>query len=211
MFDFLDVPAEGAFHLVTWLAAATGTVAAIMLFTACVRLLIHPLARLAGRGEKARAALAPQAARIREKHRRNPDKMQQEMLALYQDSGTSLFAGCLPMLLQLPVFMVMYRLFTATTFSGTPNGLLADRMFGAPLGSHFFDFGPNGLVFVALFVALLVVGYFSARAMPPEAPKLMRLLPFGTSLAIGVIPLAAGLYLLTTTTWTVLERAYLRR
>jgi YidC/Oxa1 family membrane protein insertase len=211
MFDFLDVPAEGAFHLVTWMATATGTAAAIVLFTACVRLLLHPLARSAARGEKARAALAPQAAKIREKHQRNPEKMQREMLVLYQDSGTSLFAGCLPMLLQLPFFMVMYHLFTATAISGTPNNLLADVMFGAPLGSHFFDFGTGGPVFAGLFVALLVVGYFSSRAMPPETPKFMRLLPFGTSLAVAVVPLAAGLYLLATTTWTVIERAYLRR
>ncbi|MBP2325244.1 YidC/Oxa1 family membrane protein insertase [Kibdelosporangium banguiense] len=210
MFDFLDVPAEGAFHLVAWLATATGTAAAIVLFTACVRLLLHPLARSAVRGEKARAALAPQAAGIREKHHRNPERMQREMLALYQDSGTSLFAGCLPMLLQLPVFMVMYHLFTAPAINGTANGLLSEVMFGAPLGSRLFGSG-GGLVFAVLFVALLVVGYFSSRALPPETPKFMRLLPFGTSLAVVVVPLAAGLYLLTTTTWTVVERAYLRR
>jgi YidC/Oxa1 family membrane protein insertase len=40
---------------------------------------------------------------------------------------------------------------------------------------------------------------------------LLRLLPFGTVLAAGVLPLAAGLYLVTTTTWTFLERRYLRR
>lgn len=211
MFAFLDVPAEGAYHLVSWIAGATGTAAAIVLFTACVRLLLHPLARSAIRGEKARAALAPQAAKLREKHRNNPDRMQRELLALYQNSGTSLFAGCLPMVLQLPFFMVMYRLFTATTIDGTPNGLLAQTLLGAPLGGHFFDFGPSSVVFVALFAALAVAGFFSTRAMPPESPRLLRLLPFGTTLAAAVLPLAAGLYMLTTTTWTVVERAWLRR
>jgi YidC/Oxa1 family membrane protein insertase len=211
MFAFLDVPAEGAYHLVSWLAGATGTAAAIVLFTACVRLLLHPLARSAIRGEKARAALAPQAAKLREKHRHNPDRMQRELLALYQNSGTSLFAGCLPTLLQLPFFMVMYRLFTATTIDGTPNGLLAQTLLGAPLGGHFFDFGPSSVVYAVLFLALAVAGFFSARAMPPESPRLLRLLPFGTTLAAAVLPLAAGLYMLTTTTWTVVERAWLRR
>jgi YidC/Oxa1 family membrane protein insertase len=41
--------------------------------------------------------------------------------------------------------------------------------------------------------------------------RLIRLLPFGTILTAAVIPLAAGLYLLTTTTWTVVERAILHR
>jgi YidC/Oxa1 family membrane protein insertase len=209
MFAFLDVPAEGAYHLVSWLAGATGVALAIVLFTIGVRLMLHPLARMTVRGEKARAALAPQATKLREKHKRNPDKMQQELLALYQNSGTSMFAGCLPMLVQIPFFMVMYRLFTSDTVNSAPNDLLNTTLFGSPLGGHFFDSG--SLVFIALFAAMAVVGFFSARAMPPESPKLLRLLPFGTSLAAAVLPLAAGIYLFTTTTWTVVERAYLRR
>nr|WP_042196694.1 membrane protein insertase YidC [Kibdelosporangium sp. MJ126-NF4]CEL22378.1 Arginine/ornithine antiporter ArcD [Kibdelosporangium sp. MJ126-NF4]CTQ89233.1 Arginine/ornithine antiporter ArcD [Kibdelosporangium sp. MJ126-NF4] len=211
MFGFLDVPANGAYHLVSLIATATGTAAAIVLFTAAVRLMLHPLARSAVRGEKARAALAPQAAKLRAKHGKNPERMQRELMALYQDNNVSLFAGCLPMLLQVPFFMVLYRLFTAESFDGTSNNLLSDVLFGAPLGSHFLGSGSGAFVFVGLFLALLVVGYFSARAMPVETPRLLRLLPLGTSLAVAVVPLAAGLYLLTTTTWTVVERAVLRR
>jgi YidC/Oxa1 family membrane protein insertase len=209
MFSFLDVPAEGAYHLVSWLAGATGVAAAIVLFTVGIRLMLHPLARAAVRGEKARAALAPQATRIRQKHKRDPERMQRELVTLYQESGTSMFAGCLPMLLQIPFFMVMYRLFSSSAIGGAPNDLLSTTLFGAPLGAHFLSSG--SIVFIVLFVALLVVGYFSSRAMPPESPKLLRLMPFGTSFAVGVLPLAAGIYLFTTTAWTVFERIYLRR
>lgn len=209
MFAFLDVPAEGAYHLVSWIAGTTGVALAIALFTVGVRLMLHPLARMAVRGEKARAALAPQATKLREKYKRHPEKLQKELVTLYQQSGTSMFAGCLPMLLQIPFFMVMYRLFTSSTINSAPNDLLHATLFGSPLGGHFFDTG--SVVFVALFAAMAAVGYFSARAMPPESPRLLRLLPFGTSLAAAVLPLAAGIYLFTTTTWTVVERAYLRR
>jgi YidC/Oxa1 family membrane protein insertase len=211
MFAFLDVPAEGAFHLVSWLAGLTGTAAAIVLFTACVRLLLHPLARSAVRGEKARAAVAPEVKKLQERHRNNPERLQREMLALYQKSGTSMFAGCLPTLLQLPFFMVMYRLFTSATIDGTPNSLLSQTLFGAPLGGHFIDGGTGMLVFIALFAALAVAAFFSAKAMPPESPKLLRLLPYGTILGAGFLPLAAGIYMLTTTTWTLVERTHLRR
>jgi YidC/Oxa1 family membrane protein insertase len=209
MFGFLDVPAAGAYHLVSWIAGATGVALAIALFTVGVRLMLHPLARMAVRGEKARAALVPQAGKLREKHKRDPEKLRKELVALYQGSGTSMFAGVLPMLLQIPFFMVMYRLFSSSTINSVPNDLLHTTLFGSPLGGHFFDTG--SVAFIALFAALAVVGYFSARAMPPESPRLLRLLPFGTSLAAAVLPLAAGIYLFTTTTWTVVERAYLRR
>jgi YidC/Oxa1 family membrane protein insertase len=194
---------------VSWIAGATGVALAIALFTIGVRLMLHPLARMAVRGEKARAALLPQATKLREKHKRSPEKLQKELVTLYQDSGTSMFAGFLPMLVQIPFFMVMYRLFSSGTINSVPNDLLHTTLFGSPLGGHFFDTG--SLVFIALFAALAVVGYFSMRAMPPESPRLLRLLPFGTSLAAAVLPLAAGVYLVTTTAWTVAERAYLRR
>jgi YidC/Oxa1 family membrane protein insertase len=209
MFGFLDVPAEGAYHLVSWLAGATGVALAIVLFTMGVRLMLHPLARMAARGQKARTALEPQARKLREKHKHNPERMQRELVALYQESGTSVFAGCLPMLSQIPFFMVMYHLFSSATIGGTPNDLMVRTLFGTPLSSHFLATG--SVVFVGLAVVLLVAGYFSAKLVPPEAPRLMRLLPYGTSLAVSVLPLAAGIYLATTTVWTVVERFALRR
>ncbi|MFD1051962.1 YidC/Oxa1 family membrane protein insertase, partial [Kibdelosporangium lantanae] len=104
------------------------------------------MARMAARGQKARAALEPQTRKLREKHKHNPERLQREMLALYQESETSLFAGCLPMLLQIPFFMVMYHLFSAATMGGTPNDLMVRTLFGTPLSSHFLATG--SVVFV---------------------------------------------------------------
>lgn len=77
--------------------------------------------------------------------------------------GATPVAGCLPLLLQLPVFFLMYQAFT----SG--NELLSHRLFAAPLGSRWTDalgegglFGAQGLVFLALFGAIAVVAAWSA-------------------------------------------------
>jgi YidC/Oxa1 family membrane protein insertase len=234
MFAFLNVPVSAAYHLVEGLATIAqpvfgglSTAVAIVAFTAGVRLLLHPLARAAVRGEKARAALAPQAQRLREDHRNDPQRLQRELVELYRESGTSMFAGCLPMLLQLPFFTVMYRSFSSGSVGGGVNSMLHHTLLGAPLGGHFLEtlaggsISPHILVFVGLFVALGVVAWFSMRWQAALAERtgspavpggaLMRLLPFGTVLAAAVVPLAAGLYLLTTTTWTAVERAALRR
>jgi YidC/Oxa1 family membrane protein insertase len=135
------------------------------------------------------------------------------MTNLQQESGTSLFACCLPVLLQLPFFMVMYRLFTTATIGGEPNSLLGATLLGTPLGAHGLAGSP--LVFV-IAAGLAVVAWFSVRMQPTPASdvpggKLLRLLPYGTVLATLVVPQAAGIYLLTTTAWTVAERALLRR
>ncbi|MGW3958357.1 YidC/Oxa1 family membrane protein insertase [Amycolatopsis sp. NPDC005003] len=213
MFGFLDVPVEGAYHLIHALTGPLSTGLAIVVFTLGVRLLLHPLARSAVRGERARAALLPEIRALQEKHGRDRERLAAEMTKLQQESGTSLFVGCLPMLLQLPFFMVMYRLFTTATIGGEPNSLLGATLLGTPLGAHGLAGGP--LVFV-IAAGLAVVAWFSVRTQPvPEHPvpggKLLRLLPYGTVLATLVVPQAAGIYLLTTTAWTVAERAVLRR
>ncbi len=223
MFGFLDVPVSGAYHLVHWLIAATAftgpfaTALAIVLFTVSVRLLLHPFARAAARGERARAVLMPEIRKLQEKHSGNRDRLAAEMTKLQQETGTSMFVGCLPMFAQIPFFMVMYRLFSTATIDGGPNSLLGATFLGTPLGAHGLAGGP--LVFV-IAAGLAVVAWFSVRwqdrhrdTAAAEVPggKLLRFLPYGTVLATLVVPQAAGLYLLTTTAWTAAERAFLRR
>ncbi|WP_370947354.1 YidC/Oxa1 family membrane protein insertase [Amycolatopsis sp. cg5] len=220
MFGFLDVPVSGAYHLVTWLASITQPVTgplavsvAIIVFTLCVRLLLHPLSRAALRGERARAVMQPELQKLQKKYADNPDRLRQEVAKLQEESGVSLFAGCLPMFAQLPFFWVMYQLFSSATVAGEPNALLAGTLFGSPLGAHWPALSGSPVYF-GLAAALAVVAWFSSRwqaRQSPDSPKFLRLLPYGTVLAAGFVPLAAGLYLLTTTTWTVAERAWLRR
>ncbi|GGR97692.1 protein translocase component YidC [Streptomyces nojiriensis] len=214
--------------------AQSATAAAIVLFTVLVRLALHPLSRAAFR-------------------------------------GATPAAGCLPILLQLPVFFVMYQAFSSAEVGGKANELLGHRLFAAPLGARWTDalgeggpFGAQGLVFLGLFGAIAVVAAWSAvrgrrtaasaaaaaaaAAAAPKKPggrvapkagaktgakagagvgvmaevsaeqqEVMRklggvlpLLSFGTLITAAVVPLAAGLYLLTTTAWSVAERAWLQ-
>ncbi|MEU7605067.1 YidC/Oxa1 family membrane protein insertase [Streptomyces sp. NPDC041003] len=208
--------------------AQSATAAAIVLFTVLVRLALHPLSRAAFR-------------------------------------GATPAAGCLPLLLQLPVFFVMYQAFSSSKVGGEANELLGHRLFAAPLGSTWTEalgegglFGAQGLVFLGLFGAIAVVAAWSAvrgrkaaavaaeaaaaAATPAgrgkakqkqgakpgakagvaaevsaEQQEVMRklggvlpLLSFGTLITAAVVPLAAGLYLLTTTAWSVAERIWLQ-
>jgi YidC/Oxa1 family membrane protein insertase len=235
MFAFLDVPVAGAYHLVLALSnllapllGAASTVAAIIGFTILVRLLLHPLSRAALRGERARAVLTPQVNSLREKHKRDPQRLNEELAKLYRESDTSMFAGCLPVLLQAPFLSVMYRLFESTTISGKPNDLLSHSLFGATLNQHWLPvmqgavpFIPAGLVFLALFALLATVATYTVHwqttrmATSQDAPmpggRLLRVLPYGTILIAAFLPLAAGIYLLTTNAWTAAERTWLRR
>ncbi|MEU9131786.1 YidC/Oxa1 family membrane protein insertase [Kitasatospora sp. NPDC048540] len=214
LFAVLDPAVRVAHDIVSALAQVVPTAAAIVLFTVAVRLALHPLARAAARGEKVRMRLAPQVAELNRKHKGKPEKLQAAMAELYRTEKSSPLAGCLPMLVQIPFFSVMYRLFT------NGNDLLDHTLFGVPLGLHVgAAHGPAQLVvFGALYAALAAVGYASFRrarrlSAGTTAPgaAFAPYLSFLTVLFAALVPLAAGVYLLTTTAWTVAERAWLHR
>lgn len=293
MSKILGVPLDAAYYVVTSLAGAltplTGALSvalAIVLFTIAVRLVLLPFSYYALRGQLAQARLAPQIQALRQQHRRNPERLNQEVRALYRANGTSMFAGYLPLLLQWPFLTVMYLLFRSATINGAPNSLLRHHLFGALLSAHWLS-GPGplslqGAVFAAVFVLLALAAYLGARLnrrlfprptpstnftgpastkrpaaikrptaatrpapskrasasrslntpkgtsspkgnSTPEASSnapapsiampswLTNALPLVTVVFAAFLPLAGGLYLLTTTTWTLLERRLLAR
>lgn len=75
---------------------ASAAAAAIVLITALVRLLVHPLSRAAARGQRARAALQPRIAELREKHAKDPQRLQKAVLELHAEEKVSPFSGLLP-------------------------------------------------------------------------------------------------------------------
>jgi YidC/Oxa1 family membrane protein insertase len=211
--------------IVAPLAGATATAAAIVLFTVLVRLAISPLSWAQTRGQLRQAALAPKLRVLRQRHGGDPARLRTETAALYRQAGTTPFAGCLPALLQAPFFVVMFRLFTMSTVDGADNSLLVERLLGVPLGQHLAD-GPGGgagLIFGALLAALAALAWLMSRraaaassVAPGPGPaaaisRVLPLLPYTVLLAAAVLPLAAGLYLLTTTAWTAMEQGVLRR
>ncbi|GLY49035.1 membrane protein insertase YidC [Lentzea sp. NBRC 102530] len=185
---------------------------AIVLFTIVVRLALHPFYRAAVRGEKAKAKLAPEIQELQKKYGKDLVRLSEESQKVYKRNGVSMFAGMLPMLATIPFFMVVYQVVT------TPNPLLDGTLFGISLGSHFTT--GFAWVFFALFGLLAVVAYLTVRwqqsrmtttPQPGFMTGLIKVLPYGTILVAAYLPLAAGLYLLTTTTWTIAERALLYR
>ena len=232
MFSFLGVPVDAAYHLVSgftsFLTPALGgvaAVAAIVLFTVAVRLILMPLSLRGLRGQAAAARLAPQLQALRKRHAKQPERLQREMTALYKREGTSMFAGLTPFLLQWPLVSVIYLLFRSTQIGGKPNTLLTRDLFGVPLGSHWLDgAGPvsmHGLVFLGVFVLLAALCWLSVRlgqlmtAQPagptPPGAALVRVLPYLTVVIAAFVPLAAGIYLIVSTGWALAERNFFWR
>lgn len=139
--------------------------------------------------------------------------------------------GLLTAMLQLPVFAVIYRLFTSPVIAGQQNLLLDQTMLGAPMAGHVIGAGlPALAVLVGLLALIALVAWLTvldARAHPAPLPavegqpeevvrvaaRLRAVAPYASlgSVVFAVfMPLAAMLYLLTSSTWSLAERRRLR-
>jgi YidC/Oxa1 family membrane protein insertase len=84
---------------------------AIILLTLVVKLILFPLTKKGSESTLRMQALAPRIKEIQDKYKDNPQKMNQAMAEFYKAEGYNPLSGCLPMLLQLPIFFAMYNLF----------------------------------------------------------------------------------------------------
>ena len=212
------------------LAGGAASAAAVVLVTLLVRALLIPVGFSQARAEQMRARLAPRLRELQRRHKKNPERLQKETMALYRSENTSPFAGMLPVLAQAPVVGILYTLFIRPDIAGHPNELLTHDLFGAPLGTSLVSalFGGTAtastfLVFGVLLAVMIAVAEVTRRVFRPapvddDSPlnsagmlRAMSALHYLTAVFAAFVPLAAALYLTVTVIWTLVQRALLRR
>ena len=87
---------------------------AIIAITICIRLTFFPLANFSFRSMAKMKALQPEMVRLKELHKNDKMKLQQEMMALYKKEKVNPMSGCLPILVQIPVFFALYKVLFVT-------------------------------------------------------------------------------------------------
>jgi len=145
---------------------------AILLLTVAVRLVFFPIAHKQYESLAKMRRVQPMMEEIRKKHKDDPAKQQQEMLALYQREKVNPLAGCLPILLQIPVFYALYKVLTVTI-----------EMRHAPFMGWIRDLSARDPTTVWNLFGLI-------PWTPAHAPLVGGLLD--TTLHIGVVPLLYG-------------------
>lgn len=84
--------------------------AAIIVLTIIIKAVLWPLQNKATNSMRRMSLLSPKMAELREKYKDDPTKMNQELMKLYKDYGVNPFNGCLPMLIQIPIFFGFYSM-----------------------------------------------------------------------------------------------------
>jgi YidC/Oxa1 family membrane protein insertase len=103
------------FYCLDWLNGILGNFGlAIIAFTTCVKLLFFPLANYSYRSMSKMKLLGPKMQALRERLKDDPSKMQAEMMAMYRAEKVNPASGCLPMVVQIPVFFSLYKVIFTT-------------------------------------------------------------------------------------------------
>ena len=181
---------------------------AIIAITICIRLAFFPLANFSFRSMAKMKALQPEMARLKELHKDDKMKLQQAMMALYKKEKVNPMSGCLPILVQIPVFFALYKvLFVTIEMRQMPfYGWIQDLSERDPT-SLFNLFGllpydvPSFLVIGAWPVAMGVSMWVQQKLNPaptdPMQAKIFMFFPL--FLTIILAPFPAGLVIY----WTV--------
>ncbi len=111
-FYFLTKPMFFALDFIYGLVGNFGV--AIMIFTVIVKALFFPLANYSYRSMSKMKLLAPKMTELRERYKDDPSKLQPEMMALYKAEKVNPASGCLPIVIQIPVFFSLYKVIFVT-------------------------------------------------------------------------------------------------
>ena len=181
---------------------------AIILITVCIRLLFFPLANYSFRSMAKMKALQPEMTRLKELHKEDKVKLQQEMMALYKKEKINPASGCLPILIQIPFFFAIYKmLFVTIEMRHQPFfGWIKDLSERDPT-SIFNLFGlipwdPPSFLLIGAWPCLMGVTMYFQQKLNPKPPdpiqqKIFAFFPLFLTVILAPFPSGLVIY------WTI--------
>lgn len=186
---------------------------AIVGLTFITRALILPLSVKQIRSMREMSAIQPQMKELQEKYKDDRERLQRETMKLFQEHGVNPFASCLPLLLQLPVFLALFYLLQGDDFqnevreAGEQSWLFINDLTEKATGSELVIL----LVFyigTSLIAGMIMTGRNASRQQ--------RMISMGLPLAFGPIMIVYGfpaglwVYWIATNAWTMGQQAVVR-
>jgi YidC/Oxa1 family membrane protein insertase len=219
-------------------SGGAGWALSIIGLTLVIRAALIPLFVKQIKSSRNMQLIQPKVKELQKKYGHDREKLAQETMKLYKETGTNPFASCLPILLQMPIFLALFRLLDHAAKNGTGNGVLTNSMasdfgnaklFGAiPISDTFLN--SNGHVSVQIVAAILVVAMTAttfttqrqlmSKNMPSDAlsgpyaqqqKMLLYVLPVVFAVGGIAFPIGVLLYWTTSNLWTMGQQFYVIR
>jgi len=195
---------------------------AIILLTIAIRLILSPLSIKSIKSQRAIQELQPKLKEIQDKYKGDKQKQTEETMKIYKDQKVNPFSGCLPLIIQLPILIALYKVSLSGLNSATLNSLYGfiarpEHINSTSLG--FLDLTAKNW-FLAVFAGLAqfiqsklslrkkVTQEKSSKPMAAEAlnKQMLYFFPVITIMIAGSFPASLSLYWVTTTLFSVGEQ-----
>ena len=218
-------PAGGA----AWILSIVG-------LTLVIRAALIPLFVKQIKSSRNMQLIQPKVRELQKKYGHDREKLAQETMKLYKDSGTNPFASCLPILLQMPIFLALFRMLDQAARKGKAHGFMDTELAGQFRDAKFFGDipvsgtltgGVGGVVVVAaiLVVAMTATTFMTQRQlmsknMPADALSgpyaqqqklLLYVLPVVFAVGGIAFPIGVLVYWTISNLWTMCQQFYVIR
>lgn len=231
------------FHWVwgVWLNLPKGAAwaLAIVSLTVVVRTAMIPLFVKQINSSRNMQLLQPKMQELQKKYGSDRERLGQETMKLYKEEGVNPMASCFPLLIQMPIFLALFRVLQGASDGPVRGQWLKDRpelveslqsakLFGAELASRIFPLTPFGMTqILGIILVILMVGalfitqlQLMRKNMPPEAltgpmaqqqKVMLYVFPIIYAMSSVVIPIGVLLYWLASNVWTMAQQGILIR
>ena len=216
--------------------SGTAWVLSIIGLTLVVRAALIPLFVKQIKSSRNMQLIQPKVRELQKKYGHDREKLAQETMKLYKDSGTNPFASCLPILLQMPIFLALFRMLDQAARKGKAHGFMDTELAGQFRDAKFFGDipvsgtltgGVGGVVVVAaiLVVAMTATTFMTQRQlmsknMPADALSgpyaqqqklLLYVLPVVFAVGGIAFPIGVLVYWTISNLWTMCQQFYVIR
>ena len=185
---------------------------AIILLTILVRLVFWPLTHRSTIGMRRMQEIQPKMKEIQQKYKDNPQRMQQETWQLYKDNKVNPLSSCLPMLVQIPVFIALFTVLrSAVELRYAPFLWISDLSEPEALFSSWFPFGGLNILPLAMAGLTMLQSAFTPSGDNKQQRMMMFMMPLMMLFMFYNFPSALSLYWALSTAFSVGQAWWIRK
>ena len=185
---------------------------AIIIVTVLMRIIIFPLTLKQEKSMKKMRELQPELEKIKEKYKDNPEEYRQKTAELYRESGANPLAGCLPLLIQMPVFVALYWAFSGNAIPADAKFLWftlkqPDRLF--MLGKFAFNLLPILNVGVTFIQQKIMTSATSGEESNQQMQTMLYMMPLMMLFIFYNMPSGVTLYYLVSGALSLVQQYFI--
>ncbi|HVN23746.1 MAG TPA: membrane protein insertase YidC [Syntrophorhabdales bacterium] len=215
-FGWFDIVAKPMLWGMNWVNKYTHNYGIdIILLTILIKIIFYPLSLKSYKSMKEMQKLQPQIAKLREKYKNDREKLNQEMMGIYKQKGINPLGGCLPMVIQIPVFFALYKvLIGAIEFRHAPfmlwiNDLASpEDLFSITVAGYTLPFRVLPLI---MGITQVLQQKMTPTSADPMQEKMMLLMPIVFTFLFWGFPSGLVLYWLVNNVISIAQQMYINK